>query len=561
MSTMNRTIAFATVLLAAQFCTSEEGKPSYPSFYYGIVREHELEPHRRSFPMAGVEPGFHQLRLTLIVSPTGDVLNAQGWGDEQSLTFLPNVQDEIKQWKFVPFEHDGRPVTAEIEEYINFVPPERLPKTHAVAPVIRKTSKVAIALERSGCFGTCPSYSVTLSTEGIEFVGGSYVVASGKHEDSIDPSEVRELAKRFAAADFYSMDDSYEASVTDNPTYNLSIVIDGRTKKVLDYVGSWVGMPAVISDLERAVDEKARTTRWIDGDQGLVDALQAEHYDFKSSEAQHVLKEAASRGQTETVRQLLDLGVPLEPQVRSRNKKSHLFGRADAKGWLDSASEYPEILKVLLAAGASKEDQADKDWALASVARSGNVEAVRDLIAYGANPKAHLIDKEGSGAGSLLIYAAESGNPDMVREILRYHLKLEARDNEGKTAIFAAGEFRNSDKEGARVKCVRLLAEAGADVNARDDEGNTPLHEIYLTDVEEELLQLGADVNARNHDGETPIFTTVDDDAISLFLKHGADLTIRNNQGKTVIEAAEKKGPQFQENLRKAIDHFNEGKQ
>jgi len=149
----------------------------------------------------------------------------------------------------------------------------------------------------------------------------------------------------------------------------------------------------------------------------------------------------------------------------------------------------------------------------------------------------------------------------MVREILRYHLKLEARDNEGKTAIFAAGEFRNSDKEGARVECVRLLAEAGADVNARDDEGNTPLHEIYLTDVEEELLQLGADVNARNHDGETPIFTTVDDDAISLFLKHGADLTIRNNQGKTVIEAAEKKGPQFQENLRKAIDHFNEGKQ
>ena len=561
MSLMNRTIAYATFLLAAQFCTPEERKHSYPSFDYAIVRAHEIAPHRRSFPVAGVEPGFHQLRLTLIVSPTGDVLNAQGWGDEQSLTFLPSVQDKIKQWKFVRFEHDGRPVTAEIEEYINFVPLERLPKTHAVAPVVRNNSKVAITLERSGCFGTCPSYSVTLSTEGIEFVGGSYVVASGKHEDSIDPSAVRALAKRFVAADFYSMDDRYEASVTDNPTYNLSIAIDGRIKKVLDYVGSWEGMPAVISDLEQAVDENARTMRWIDGDQELVDALQAEHCDFKSSETQHILKEAASRGQTETVRQLLELGVPLERQLRSRNKKSHLFGRADAKGWLDSASEYPETLKVLLAVGASKEDQADKDWALASVARSGNVEAVRDLIAYGANPKAHPIDKERSGAGSLLIYAAESGNPDMVREILRYHLKLDARDNEGKTAIFAAGEFRNSDKEGARVECVRLLAEAGADVSARDYEGNTPLHEIDLTDVEEELLQLGADVNARNNDGETPIFTTVDDDAISLFLKHGADLNIRNNEGNTVTEAAEKKGPQFQENLRKAIDHFNQGLQ
>jgi hypothetical protein len=37
-----------------------------------------------------------------------------------------------------------------------------------------------------------------------------------------------------------------------------------------------------------------------------------------------------------------------------------------------------------------------------------------------------------------------------------------------------------------------------ANVNAHDNEGNTPLHETFLTDVEEELLKLGEDVNARN---------------------------------------------------------------
>jgi len=52
---------------------------------------------------------------------------------------------------------------------------------------------------------------------------------------------------------------------------------------------------------------------------------------------------------------------------------------------------------------------------------------------------------------------------------------------------------------------VRLLAQAGANVNARDNEGNSPLHETSLTDVEEELLKLGANLNARNKDGETPI--------------------------------------------------------
>ena len=50
----------------------------------------------------------------------------------------------------------------------------------------------------------------------------------------------------------------------------------------------------------------------------------------------------------------------------------------------------------------------------------------------------------------MLIYAAESGNPEMVREILRYSPKLEMRDSEGKTAIFAAGEYR------ARIKMVRV---------------------------------------------------------------------------------------------------------
>ena len=146
------------------------------------------------------------------------------------------------------------------------------------------------------------------------------------------------------------------------------------------------------------------------------------------------------------------------------------------------------------------------------------------------------------------------GNPQVVREILRYHPKMEMKNREGKTAVFAAGDYRNGDQDGARVECVRLLVAAGANVNARDNEGNTPLHETFLTDVEEELLKLGADVNARNSNGETPIFTTVDDDAISLFIRHGADLTIRNNQGETVIEAAKEKGPQRQNALKMAIE-------
>jgi ankyrin repeat protein len=557
-------VSVACLLLSGFAWAAKEPQPTYPHFDYEIAQKHEIKPHRSAIPVDGVQPGFNQLHLTLSVSPAGDVVDSKADGNRELLRFWPQLQSEVSQWKFIPFEKNEKTVTAEIEEYIDLVPPERLPKIHITAPIIHSNSTIVITLNRDGCMGPCPSYSVTITNRKIRFNGGGFVVARGEHTGTIDRSQVRELAKKFIDADFYSMDDSYRASVTDSPTFVVSISIDGHRKEVEDYVGSWVGMPAVISELEDGVDSAAGSQQWINGSEGLVQALQAEGFNFKTYDAQIMLKESASRGQTATVQEFLGSGVPLNPLQAPNPKESHTGIPFKNVGWLTAASTHPDTLKVLIDTGASKDDENDKDLALVGAAESGNVEATKALIAYGANPNADLtklivteggggMTLQGPGAGSVLIYAAESGNPEMVREILRYHPNLEMRDHEGKTAVFAAGEYRYGDKDGARVECVRLLAQAGANVNARDNDGNTPLHETFLTDVEEELLKLGANVNARNNDGETPIFTTVDDDAIPLFIAHGADLAIRNNKGQTVLEAAADQGPLRQEALRNAI--------
>ena len=189
--------AFALACMLSSVClwASDEKRPLYPFFDYDVARPHEIKPHRRTIPLEGVRPGFNQLHLTLTVSPTGDVLEAKAGDDSDSQEFWPRVQGEVRGWRFAPFEKDGKAVTAEVEEYVDLVPPERMPKTHVNAPTLEPDSKVTVELRRTGCYGTCPAYTVTVNNEGILFDGDGYVVARGRHTDSVDADRVRGLAK------------------------------------------------------------------------------------------------------------------------------------------------------------------------------------------------------------------------------------------------------------------------------------------------------------------------------------------------------------------------------
>jgi hypothetical protein len=174
---------FAVTHVSGLFCnaSAKYAQPVYPYFDYQVARDHEIKPRRRAIPVDGMDQEHkwsHQLYLKLTVSPTGDVTNAEASGGDEDTRFWPQVEGEVYQWKFTPFKAGGKPVTATVEERVDLLPPERLPKAHVTPPAITKDSKVAITLRREWCDGTCDIHTVTVSTDGIVF-WGAHVVATG----------------------------------------------------------------------------------------------------------------------------------------------------------------------------------------------------------------------------------------------------------------------------------------------------------------------------------------------------------------------------------------------
>jgi ankyrin repeat protein len=143
---------------------------------------------------------------------------------------------------------------------------------------------------------------------------------------------------------------------------------------------------------------------------------------------------------------------------------------------------------------------------------------------------------------TLLHVSAGAGNLSIVELLLRLGADPNAPDGGGHTPLYSVGnECRISD--GGKV--VHALVRAGAKVDASDGVKHcTALHMAARrgsVDVAKALLECGADIEARDTLGETPLRRSVNCDkpeVAALLLSRGADRHSKGSKGLTPLLAA-----------------------
>jgi len=143
-----------------------------------------------------------------------------------------------------------------------------------------------------------------------------------------------------------------------------------------------------------------------------------------------------------------------------------------------------------------------------------------------------------------LHYSAIGGFKDIADLLIAHGADVNATDKNGHTPLYEAMNQVPWHKD-----LAALLLAHGADPNISDSAGETPLHEAagwIRSDKVEFLLGYKVDVNAREKNGDTPLYVAISygarDDFAQILLAHGADPSIKGHDGLTPREVAMQKG-------------------
>lgn len=260
---------------------------------------------------------------------------------------------------------------------------------------------------------------------------------------------------------------------------------------------------------------------------------------------------------------LINLFLKAGADINIRDKK----GRTPLELAIQQAGLTSDVVALLLTQKAIDVNARDNDGStpLREAVITGSDSLIRLLLEHGA--RKDMAAAAAMGDTAFLSTHATANNisaPDFegltplhwavmrnreaaVRELLRlheggFHGDVRAADAKGRTPLHIAAISN-------KLTLLPLLIEAGADIEAVTDDGDTPLHYAAEDALEfaTQLIARGANVMARNKDGRTPLFVAVTaysylpeestEKVFQLLKAHGADVNAQDNEGRTPLHS------------------------
>lgn len=130
-------------------------------------------------------------------------------------------------------------------------------------------------IQKTGCFGRCPAYSLIFKIDGsVQYHGGDYVDRKGIHKGHINPRHFRRVLQLINESEFALFKNNYAYSITDGSTTYTMVVQNKQEMIVRNYMDA---APATLWAIEQSIDDLQDHVIWIDPDANPKVSLKCTH--------------------------------------------------------------------------------------------------------------------------------------------------------------------------------------------------------------------------------------------------------------------------------------------
>ncbi|CCD49686.1 hypothetical protein BofuT4_P093940.1 [Botrytis cinerea T4] len=247
----------------------------------------------------------------------------------------------------------------------------------------------------------------------------------------------------------------------------------------------------------------------------------------KDYQQENALHKAARKGHVEIVKQL----VSVQPSLIEIPFEAN-FNKTALHIAIDRRNE--GVVRALIEAGADV--NASDELSLTPLMKSvvgGLPGAIDLLIEKGAD-----VDAKGFREHAVLSMAATAGNIMAVRKLLAAGAEVDAgKDTYSGTALVRAASSGHKND----VLVVKELILHGADVNAVCDRETVLMHSDLRPSIMKLLIEAGADIEAKDAEGETVLHKAAKvgrEDSVQVLIEAGANLHVKTFEGNTAVSSA-----------------------